>query len=166
MGLFTNRKRNEEDVDGLSEAADMLAQLNSSPEEALDDVEPIEVAPIDLASVTTEIPDAEPIADTITDELTDELTEAPAEVAAPPQRRLEDRPRAQAGNVEIDAEGLLSMLGVDDSATLIDISEAQQRFLADHQPVDSDDADAAAIKEAIRREINSAYASFRLTYNA
>jgi len=58
------------------------------------------------------------------------------------------------------------MLGVDDSATLIDISEAQQRFLADHQPVDSDDADAAAIKEAIRREINSAYASFRLTYNA
>lgn len=80
------------------------------------------------------------------------------------KRRLEDRPRVQAGNVEIDAAGLLNMLGVDHNATLIDISDARQRFLAEHLPADSDDVDAAELKEKIRREVNTAYASFRLTH--
>lgn len=88
------------------------------------------------------------------------------EVTETPRRRLEDRPRAQAGNVEIDASGLLTLLGVDKTASLTEISEAHQRFVTDHQPAGTDDADAAQIKKRIRREVNSAYASFRLTYAA
>lgn len=80
-----------------------------------------------------------------------------------PKRRLEDQHRAQAGNVQIDAAGLLEMLGVDRHSDLETISRAWQRFLAEHQPIDSDDADTAELKERIRREVNTAYASFRLT---
>lgn len=99
---------------------------------------------------------ARPASDTTTD--SSEVTEAP-------RRRLEDRPRAQAGNVEIDRSGLLTLLGVGSNATLIDISEAHQKFVADHQPTGTDDNDAAQIKKRIRREVNSAYASFRLTHS-
>lgn len=99
---------------------------------------------------------ADPAGDTTTDS---------SEVAEAPRRRLEDRPRAQAGNVEIDRSGLLTLLGVDSNATLIDISDAHQKFVADHQPTGADDNDAAQIKKRIRREVNSAYASFRLTHS-
>lgn len=128
MGLFTNRKQDEESggLAGLTDAASTLAQFGIS-----------------------------------VDADTDGLG---IHVAAAPRRRLEDQPRAQAGNVEIDAAGLRSMLGVPDDASLLDISSARQRFLADHEPVDGDDTDAAELKERIRREVNTAYASFRLTH--
>lgn len=79
-------------------------------------------------------------------------------------RQLDDRPPAHVGNVEIDVPGLLDMLGIDQTATLTDISEARQRFSAEHEPNGYDDADAAEIKEKIRREVNTAYALFRLTH--
>ncbi len=185
MGLFTNRKR-DEDLDGLSEAASLLAQFNSPADEHAGGVNTAEPAPTEHRSdpVAGFLP-SEPMTDFFSVEAVDEAAAAPiAETSdffavaafptffseeptvAPLERRLEDRPRAQAGNVEIDASGLLDMLGVAASAELIDISEAHQRFLADHQPSDSDDADAASIKEAIRREANTAYASFRLTHAA
>lgn len=95
----------------------------------------------------------------------DEITAAvPASAEASPgrARRLEDQPQ-QAGNVEIDAAGLRALLGVDDDASLVEISAACQRFVDEHRPSDADDVDAAELKERIRREINTAYASFRLT---
>lgn len=88
----------------------------------------------------------------------------PADVVPPaPKRRLDDEHRAQAGNVEIDVAGLLQLLEIDDADDLPAISEAWQRFLAEHQPLDTDDEDSAALKLRICREINAAYASFRLT---
>lgn len=133
MGLFTNRKReeNEADVVGLTEVSSTLAQFGIAP-----------------VGDSVDAPFLDPAPDV-------DLTK---------KRRLEDRPRVQAGNVEIDAAGLLNMLGVDHNATLIDISDARQRFLAEHLPATSDDVDAAELKEKIRREINTAYASFRLTH--
>ncbi len=165
MGLFTNRKR-DEDAGGLAEAADMLARLSPADEEGQtdrspdDDVPfadvPFDATPVDPVPFDAIAFEGAPFGVTTFDTIN--------EVPPAPRRRLEDRPLAQAGNVEIDAAGLLEMLGVDHGATLIDISEARQQFLADHQPVDTDDADAARIKEKIRREVNTAYASFRLTH--
>ena len=92
------------------------------------------------------------------------ITDAGTSAFVDQRRRLEDQPRAQAGNIEIDATGLRSMLGVSDDASLLQISAARQRFLADHEPHQDDDSDAVALKERIRREVNTAYATFRLTH--
>ena len=64
---------------------------------------------------------------------------------------------------EIDVDGLLEMLGVNADASLIDISEARLRFLSEQDPSSETNEDAAQIKERIRREVNTAYASIRLT---
>lgn len=205
MGLFTNRKKDDDDVAGLSEAANMLARLGGAPEaeqpaeatmtgftpadetlhflqgdEAAETTEGTVLTDIVALTDSTALPHHAAVTDTV-------LADTPLPDASPasrsnpfvgfpgaqtadvtdaPRRRLEDRPRAQAGNVEIDAAGLLNVLGVDKSASLTEISEAHQKFVADHQPVGTDDADAAQIKKRIRREVNSAYASFRLTYAA
>ena len=199
MGLFTNRKKDDDDVAGLSEAANMLARLGGAAEaeqpaeatmtgftpadetlhfsqgdEAAETTEgtvltdstalPSDASVTDTVLADTPLPDASPAS------RSNPFVGFPgaqtADVTDAPRRRLEDRPRAQAGNVEIDAAGLLNVLGVDKSASLTEISEAHQKFVADHQPVGTDDADAAQIKKRIRREVNSAYASFRLTYAA
>ena len=94
------------------------------------------------------------------------LEETEPELPPGPRRSLEERPRTQAGNVEVDAEGLLQMLGIESRATLAEISEAHRRFVADHDPSAETDQEAAIIKERIRRQINMAYASFRLTRSA
>lgn len=92
------------------------------------------------------------------------ITLAETEPAVPPapRRPLTERP-VHAGNVEIDVDGLLEMLGVAPNAPLIDISEAHLRFMAQHDPAAEDDPEAAHLKEQIRRQVNTAYASFRLT---
>lgn len=182
MGLFTNRKRNDEDVEGLSEAASMLAQFKTPPAPDLAEFTPPDLEISSDQRVDTlpspSVPDffpAGPISDFSPSDPIDESSAAPLTSFEPieipgaaaeepePRRRLQDRPRAQAGNVEIDATGLLELLGVEVDSDLIDISEAHQRFLSDHEPSDADDSDAAGIKEKIRCEVNTAYASFRLT---
>lgn len=80
------------------------------------------------------------------------------------QDRLPDTPRA--GNVDINVDGLLELLGVDADASLADISESRRRFLTEHDPSRETNEDAAQIKERIRREVNTAYALFRLTRGA
>ena len=80
------------------------------------------------------------------------------------QDRLPDTP--QTDNVDINVDGLLELLGVDADASLADISEARRRFLTEHDPSRETNEDAAQIKERIRREVNTAYASFRLTRGA
>ena len=166
MGLFTNRKKDQaEDVAGLSEAASLLAQFNTTVDDEPEEmVTPVPPAP--SSEATAPIPGfalVDPIGDISPVEEVDAAGAAPIADGDAPTRRLDDRPRAQAGNVEIDATGLLDMLGVDSSAALIDISEAHQRFLSDHEPVDGDTADALELKNKIRSEVNTAYASFRLT---
>lgn len=91
--------------------------------------------------------------------------EVEPETPPAPRRMLEDQPepKVETGNVEIDVDGLLQMLGVSADASLIDISEARLRFLAEHDPSSETNEDAARIKERICREVNTAYASFRLT---
>ena len=165
MGLFTNRKRDEDD-DDIVASAEILSFASEMPGMA----ESPGLADTAVMHDTPPPPDAP---------MLDEDPAVPAMPAAPgwmasgalgsdvppaPKRRLEDRPRVQAGNVEIDVEGLLALLGVEEGASLIDISEATQRFLQEHRIVDLDDPDAAALKERIRREVNTAYASFRLTH--
>jgi len=53
MGLFTNRKRDEEDLAGLSEAASMLAQFGNSPADQPGHGESAELLP-DVTPVMTE----------------------------------------------------------------------------------------------------------------
>lgn len=67
--------------------------------------------------------------------------------------------------IDIDVDGLLGLLGVAPDASLSEISAARLRFLAEHDPQAETRADAAEIKERIRRQINTAYASFRLARN-
>jgi len=173
MGLFTNRKQEDNDLSGLSEAADMLAQFNDPGEEGVVELEASPGAPVPNFFPAEPMTDFSPLGP-VDDVAVAPIAEIPAftpfaalaaedEAVATPLRRLEDRPRAQAGNVEIDASGLLELLGVNADSGLITISEAHQRFLADHQPAGADDADADGIKAKIRAEVNTAYASFRLT---
>lgn len=184
MGLFTNRKRDDDPTDVIHsgqviEALEPTQDETTHGEPAPDGSEPL--AGHDFADDAVErgavnSDDAAPFVDEALvseDEATRALAEfgitleetAPA-VPPGPRRALTEQPTAtaQAGNVEIDALGLLEMLGVDQDASLIDISDARLRFLAEHDPVAETDAEAAEIKERIRRQVNVAYASFRLTH--
>ena len=196
MGLFTNRKREDDDAEVVQagEAIDALdpAWIDDEAEEAQNAA--IWPAPTDVPAPpnTDVIPEvAAPFIDEVRPDVaapfvdpnsvngTDEheaaralaefgitLEETEPTMPPGPRRPLADQPTgmAHAGNVEIDAHGLLEMLGVEPDAALIDISDARLRFLAEHDPAAEGDADAAAIKERIRRQVNVAYASFRLTH--
>ncbi len=70
---------------------------------------------------------------------------------------------ARASTLGIDVDGLLQLLGVTADASLKDISQARLQFLWEHDPSGETNQDAAKIKERICREVNTAYASFRLT---
>lgn len=141
-------------IDQTASVVETSAVVDSAP--AVDPAPVVEVEPMIVPEAAAPISDVDtPIVD-IAEPIVDDIPPMP-------QRRLADRPRAQAGNVEIDAEGLLALLGLDADADLLDVSDAHLRFVADHAPSDTDDHEAAQIKERIRREVKSAYASFRLT---
>ncbi len=92
----------------------------------------------------------------------------------PPDRRFErardferrqhnlEVQKATAGNVEIDDVGLLELLDLEPGASLVEVSEARLRFLTEHDPEVEQDPEAALLKRKIRRQVNAAYASFRL----
>lgn len=193
MGLFTNRRREIGDADIVksSEAIDRLdpTWINQPPEpidywaETPDPytdrgVEPSEVAR-DIADTIPEVAapfDDDPQAPNAHEDEAERslaehgITLHDVEPAVPPapRRTLTEQPlgtvqTAHVSNVEIDVHGLLDMLGVSPDASLVDISDARRRFLAQHDPAAEDDPDAARLKEQIRRRVNTAYASFRLT---
>lgn len=187
MGLFTNRKREVEDDTVRSSDAIRAVEPSWIDEPAPPMPEPVDehenaaadqgwfaaAAPDPLPDRAAPFTDPAP-SDTVGADHEAEralaefgITLAETEPAVPPapRRSLTDHPvgTVHAGNVEIDARGLLDMLGVTPAATLMDISEARLRFLAEHDPAAEDDPEAARIKERIRRRVNTAYASFRLT---
>lgn len=174
MGLFTNRKREvDDDVVKASEAIDGL-----EPSWISDPPDPVDAIP-EVAAPFADDPTPTPSArDAATDAYVSAEERAAGELArygidlaetepsVPPGPRRASTDEAalvQAGNVEIDAVGLLDMLGVDPDASLSDISQARLRFLVEHDPAAESDPEAARLKERIRRQVNTAYASFRLT---
>lgn len=74
---------------------------------------------------------------------------------APIERRL-------AGNLGFDEQGLLDMLGLPLQSDLRQVSAATTAFLADLDPDSELDPEASELKRRIRREVNTAYATYRL----
>ncbi len=185
MGLFTNRKSTGSDIDFVSsrDAIDALGQRN----EIIDDDTDV----LYELQVPDAIPDeAAPFADDLDDdgaalaEVGITLEETEPELPPGPNRRSPNQNPDEAidqvpvdemsvdslrvdhvhdDTIDIDVDGLLDLLGVAPDASLGEISEARLRFLDAHDPQAETRADAAEIKERIRRQINTAYATFRLT---
>ncbi len=181
MGLFTNRKSSDIEFVSARAAIDALHQRNEPNDVAHDGV-----IVEDVDALIDTIPDAIPdAAAPFADELDDEdaalalaevgitLDETEPELPPGPSRRDDAAVRSQINAddpaidhdvaIDIDVDGLLELLGVSPDASLDEISEARLRFLDTHDPQAETRADAAAIKERIRRQINTAYATFRLT---
>ena len=163
MGLFTNRKHEGADTDTVNSASAIaaLTPFFDTVETSDDDG----WQPAGAAETAGNFFDNRTTLDRRTTEVASAIDEAGSGNSPVRDRTLEDQPTAEASsdNDDIDVGGLLHMLGVSAEASLSDISEARLRFLSEHDPSDETDADAAQIKERIRREVNTAYASFRLT---
>lgn len=67
-------------------------------------------------------------------------------------------------DLAIDTDAFLRILGLTSDATVAEVSMAQREFLRFHEPVpDGDDADSDDVRSRLRREMNIAYAVYRLT---
>ena len=176
MGLFTNRKSTGSEIDFVS-SRDAIDALRQRGELIDDDAETL----LELVVDDTIADEAAPFVDDLDDdeaaialaEVGITLEETEPELPPGPNRRspvqsLDDTTDpglvgSHDESIDIDVEGLLELLGVASDASLTEISEARLRFLDAHDPQAETRADAAEIKERIRRQINTAYATFRLT---
>lgn len=161
MALFTNRKHQDTNSD-IVHSGRAISALTPA-------VDVIESDPIESAfDDTTGLPDQRAAAELADFGIT--LEDVEPDVPPRPRRTLAELSAEEATlgkvrqtNVEIDVDGLLEVLGVDADASLVDISQARLEFLSQHDPSVETNEDAAKIKERICREVNIAYASFRLS---